>query len=211
MARLIFAAGMAAVAAAPPASAGWVDRWRAEIEEASVRFDLPENWIRQVILAESGGETSRDGRPIVSAAGAMGLMQLMPTTWAELRKAYRLGPDPHDPRDNILAGSAYLRVMYDRFGYPGLFAAYNAGPNRYADHLAGKRPLPGETRAYFARLARTTSGEGRPGAGEARRVRRSGPPADRKLAPTEAGAGLFFALGGVAPSNSTSWAAPRSK
>ncbi|GLS35130.1 hypothetical protein GCM10010869_07180 [Mesorhizobium tianshanense] len=41
-----------------------------------------------------------------------------------------VGPDPHDPRDNILAGAAYLRAMQDRYGFPGLFAAYNAGPER---------------------------------------------------------------------------------
>ena len=40
---------------------------------------------------------------------------------------------------------------------PGLFAAYNAGPGRYAEHLATRRPLPGETRAYIAQLARAPS------------------------------------------------------
>lgn len=90
------------------------------------------------------------GRPITSHAGAMGLMQLMPGTWADMRAAHGLGADAHDPRDNILAGTAYLRAMYDRFGYPGLFAAYNAGPARYARHLATGRRLPGETVAYVA-------------------------------------------------------------
>ena len=73
--------------------------------------------------------------------------------WAAMRARQQLGPDPHDPRDNILAGTAYLRVMYDRFGYPGLFAAYNAGPARYAAHLERGRPLPAETVAYLARVA----------------------------------------------------------
>jgi soluble lytic murein transglycosylase-like protein len=100
--------------------------------------------------AESGGMTTLNGRPITSRAGAMGLMQLMPGTWSEMRRRLGLGGDPHDPRDNILAGTAYLRLMYDRFGYPGLFGAYNAGPGRYAEHLASGRPLPGETRAYLA-------------------------------------------------------------
>src|SRR3990170_1495421 len=100
--------------------------------------------------AESGGRTTLRGRPTVSRAGAMGLMQLMPGTWAQMRARHGLGSNPHDPRDNILAGTAYLRAMYDRFGYPGLFGAYNAGPARYAEHLAAGRPLPGETRAYLA-------------------------------------------------------------
>jgi hypothetical protein len=108
--------------------------------------------------AESGGRTSRDGRPIVSRAGAMGLMQLMPGTWAEIRARLGLGPDPHDPRDNIDAGTFYLRQMYDRFGYPGLFAAYNAGPARYDAHLRHFRVLPAETRAYVASIAAVRTG-----------------------------------------------------
>lgn len=106
--------------------------------------------------AESAGRTILNGRPITSRAGAMGLMQLMPGTWAEMRAAHGLGPDPHDPRDNILAGTAYLRAMYDRFGFPGLFAAYNAGPARYAEHLATGRPLPTETVAYVAAVGSTS-------------------------------------------------------
>lgn len=118
------------------------------IAEAAVRFGIPEHWIRAVMQAESAGDPRA-----VSRAGAMGLMQIMPGTWAELRAAHGLGYDPFDPRDNILAGAAYLREMYDRFGSPGFLAAYNAGPARYAEHLATGRPLPRETRAYIATLA----------------------------------------------------------
>jgi hypothetical protein len=107
------------------------------------------------MLAESGGQVMQGGRPVVSRAGAMGLMQLMPGTWRDMRLALGLGADPFDPHDNILAGAAYLRLMYDRFGYPGLFAAYNAGPARYAASLSSARPLPSETRAYVAKVART--------------------------------------------------------
>ncbi|MEI4509355.1 lytic transglycosylase domain-containing protein [Sphingopyxis sp. CCNWLW253] len=126
--------------------------WRAHVTDAAARFGLPEEWVLRVIAAESGGRTELGGRPITSHAGAMGLMQVMPATWASLRARYRLGPDPHDPRDNIVAGTAYLRDMYDRFGYPGLFAAYNAGPGRYGEHLARGRPLPRETRDYVAKI-----------------------------------------------------------
>jgi hypothetical protein len=83
----------------------------------------------------------------------MGLMQIMPKTWTELRARYGLGTDPYDPRDNILAGAAYIRELYDRYGAPGFLAAYNAGPGRYERHLATGRPLPDETQAYVARLA----------------------------------------------------------
>lgn len=141
------------LAVAGPLQAAATDRWQGLIEEASIRFGIPARWIEQVIRAESGGQTTLGGRPIRSSAGAIGLMQLMPATWESMRTALRLGPDPDDPRDNILAGTFFLRLLYDRFGYPGLFAAYNAGPARYARHIVGGQPLPTETRAYVAKVA----------------------------------------------------------
>ena len=144
-----------AVANAGAARAQALDRWSAHVREASARFGVPEEWIWRVMRAESGGRTTFDGRPITSRAGAMGLMQLMPGTWAEMRNLHGLGPDPHDPRDNIFAGTAYLRAMYEKFGYPGLFAAYNAGPRRYLEHLSTGRRLPAETIAYSAALGRS--------------------------------------------------------
>ncbi|MDW4497904.1 lytic transglycosylase domain-containing protein [Sulfitobacter sp. D35] len=120
----------------------------AAVAAASRRSGLPENWIRAVMRAESAGN-----RRAVSSKGAMGLMQIMPGTWAELRAQYSLGDDPFDVRDNVLAGAMYLRAMYDRFGAPGFLAAYNAGPGRYAEHLRTGRPLARETRAYVAQLA----------------------------------------------------------
>lgn len=119
----------------------------AHIAEAAQRFAIPAAWIRAVMRAESANDVRA-----ISPKGAMGLMQIMPATWAELRARHRLGSDPYDPRDNILAGAAYLRELHDRYGSPGFLAAYNAGPGRYEEHLAG-RPLPTETRAYVATLA----------------------------------------------------------
>ncbi|AZO34107.1 MAG: lytic transglycosylase domain-containing protein [Mesorhizobium sp.] len=127
-------------------------KWQKFVAEASRRFRVPQAWIRAVMNAESGGNTMRDGRPITSRAGAIGLMQVMPATYAEMRVANGLGPNPHDPRDNILAGTAYLRAMYDRFGFPGLFAAYNAGPGRYEGYLKHGKPLPKETVDYLEQL-----------------------------------------------------------
>lgn len=146
--RWILAA--AALAGATPAYGDPVDRWRSLIAEASSRFGVPQDWIERVMRAESHGLTTLAGRPITSRAGAMGLMQLMPATWSEMRARLGLGTDPHEPRDNILAGTFYLRLMYDRFGYPGLFGAYNAGPGRYAAYTAGSRTLPTETHRYLA-------------------------------------------------------------
>ncbi|MEQ8165800.1 MAG: transglycosylase SLT domain-containing protein, partial [Alphaproteobacteria bacterium] len=81
-----------------------VDAYSAYVAEASQRFGLPEHWIRAVMTAESDGIARS-----VSSKGAMGLMQIRPDTWIELSARYRLGDDPLDPRDNILAGAAYLR------------------------------------------------------------------------------------------------------
>lgn len=139
-------------ASAQPAPAGRHevrDPIAAHIAEAAQRFGIPEHWIVAVMRAESAGNTRA-----VSHAGAQGLMQVMPATWDELRVRHRLGSDPFDPRDNILAGAAYLREMYDRYGtIPAMLAAYNAGPERYDEHLATGRPLPAETRAYVDLLA----------------------------------------------------------
>lgn len=126
--------------------------WAPFVSEAARRFAIPEAWILRVIRAESAGMTHLNGAPIRSRVGAMGLMQLMPGTWATMRETHALGPDPDDPRDNVMAGTAYLRLMYDRFGYPGLFGAYNAGPARYAAHRATGRALPQETRLYMAKV-----------------------------------------------------------
>ena len=130
-----------------------IDRWQTFIAQASQRFAIPESWIRAVMAAESAGQTVLDNRPITSPAGAMGLMQVMPDTYAEMRLRYGLGADPYDPRDNILAGTAYLRSMYDRYGYPGFFAAYNAGPARFEDYLQRGVPLPEETVHYLLTIA----------------------------------------------------------
>ena len=149
MAPLRTLACVVALVVAMPAQAESVADWRPYITEASLRFGVPTAWIERVMQAESRGRTRLDGRPTRSRAGAIGLMQLMPGTWAATRQRLGLGANPDDPRDNILAGTFYLRLMFDRFGYPGLFAAYNAGPGRYAAHLAAGRALPGETVAYL--------------------------------------------------------------
>ncbi|PQM26723.1 lytic transglycosylase domain-containing protein [Sphingopyxis lindanitolerans] len=157
MAPLKLVVAALALFVATPAYADPVAQWQPHIAEASARFGIPAGWIERVIRAESGGRTMLAGRPITSRAGAMGLMQLMPGTWADLRVRLGLGTDPHDPGDNIIAGTAYLRMMYDRFGYPGMFAAYNAGPGRYAAYLAGRSRLPSETTAYLQTVTGTAA------------------------------------------------------
>jgi hypothetical protein len=131
-------------AVAPPA-----DPWAAHIAEAARRFDIPDRWIRAVMVVESVGDPAA-----LSPKGAIGLMQVMPATWDELRAKHGLGDDPWQPCDNILAGTAYLREMHDRYGsVDAMLAAYNAGPGRYDEYLATGRALPAETVDYVAKIA----------------------------------------------------------
>ncbi len=144
----------------PRFDADSVASWEALIAEASQRFGVPASWVRGVMQVESSGRTTLNGRPITSPGGAMGLMQVMPGTFAEMARRYGLGSDPYDPRANILAGTAFLREMYDRFGVDHFLAAYNAGPGRVEDHLRTGRPLSDETRRYVQALApRLVGGE----------------------------------------------------
>ena len=123
------------------------DPWGPYIREAAARFRVPGHWVRAVMHQELGGE-----QQATSPVGAMGLMQVMPATYDGLRARYQLGDDPYDPHNNILAGTAYIREMYDRFGSPGFLAAYNAGPDRVDSYLAGQSSLPDETVNYVAAI-----------------------------------------------------------
>ena len=111
------AAQVTAVAAHPYAG---------HVAEAAQRFGIPEAWIWAVMRAESNGDPGA-----VSRVGAMGLMQLMPGTWAALTARYGLGGNPWDARANIHAGAAYLREMLERdmedFGF---FDVDGPGPRR---------------------------------------------------------------------------------
>ena len=86
-------------------------RSRTSSIEAAQRFAIPASWIRAVMRVESFGDPRA-----LSPKGAMGLMQIMPDTWSELRSRHGLGADPYDPHDNIIAGAAYLRELHDRYG-----------------------------------------------------------------------------------------------
>lgn len=118
------------------------------VEEAATRFTVPARWIRAIMRVESSGDVRAR-----SPKGAIGLMQVVPPTYEELRRRYGLGVDPFDPHDNILAGSAYIRELVDRYGSPGFLAAYNAGPARFDRYLTAGRALPAETLEYVETLA----------------------------------------------------------
>lgn len=118
------------------------------VRDASRRYAVARELIRSVIRHESNFQVNA-----VSHRGALGLMQLMPATARELgvRCAF-------DPRENILAGTRYLRAMHDRFGdWPRALAAYNAGPERVASDN-----VPYESRRYAQRVMRTWQAHARP-------------------------------------------------
>ena len=157
---LLLAPGAAPVAAwaqdAPAERSAARHPYAVHVADAAGRFGIPERWIWAVMRVESNGDVRA-----VSSAGAMGLMQIMPGTWAGLRARYGLGNDPYDVRDNIMAGAAYLRAMHDRYGNAtAMLAAYNAGPGRYDEYLSRGRPLPTETLAYLEKLAAITGNAG---------------------------------------------------
>ncbi|WP_234730007.1 lytic transglycosylase domain-containing protein [Acidocella facilis] len=155
---LLSASGVTAHAQSPPSSVPAstplaTDMFGGFVSEAAHRFSIPAAWIRAVMHVESD-----DDPAALSPEGAMGLMQIMPGTYEDMRQRYGLGADPYQPHDNILAGTAYLREMLDCYGTAGFLAAYNAGPDRYAAHLATGQPLPPETILYVARITPLLAG-----------------------------------------------------
>lgn len=134
-------------------------RWNGEIAAAAKRFNIPEIWVRAVMHVESGGRTMMaENQPIRSSAGAMGLMQLMPQTYSDMRTQYGLGPNPDNPHDNVVAGTAYLKWLRGKYGYPQMFAAYNDGPGHLDQRLKSAGLLPLETRNYLVRVTGMVSG-----------------------------------------------------
>lgn len=135
-----------------PAPGPTGDPWGPYIEQAARRFHVPASMIRAVIYKESRGNVRA-----TSTSGARGLMQLMPRTYARMRTEYGLGADPYNPRDNILAGAAYLHEMSRTVGPADMLAAYNAGPERVSLHKETGAPLPPATAAYIGNAAAAAS------------------------------------------------------
>lgn len=120
------------------------NRLAAFVDEASKHFAIPVNRIGRSSTSKARWQVTSD-RPRRNGPDANHAGDL-----AEIRLRCDLENDPFDPRDNILAGAAYLRELLNRRGSPGVFASSNAGPSCYEEHLAGG-PLPDEARANVAK------------------------------------------------------------
>jgi soluble lytic murein transglycosylase-like protein len=136
------AVAMAAAVEAPARSIVAESPTPLELADAAAdRYGLPRVLVRSVMAAESGFEPLA-----ISPKGAIGLMQLMPGT------AQVLGADPHDPAQNVDAGTRYLRDLLEKYNY-GLrhaLAAYNAGPGA-VEKYNGVPPYR-ETIEYISRI-----------------------------------------------------------
>ncbi len=128
----------------PKRSVAATDRLDRIIKKAANRFGVASALIKAVIKAESNFNPKA-----VSDKGAVGLMQIMPDTI----KHFNLH-NPFDPRENIMAGVRYFKVLYDRYSgqLPLVLAAYNAGPS-VVDHYSDVPPFP-ETRRYVDKVMR---------------------------------------------------------
>src|SRR5437660_7998681 len=134
----------APVAPAVPASRDLRESVCLMIEAAARSSDLPLEFFARVIWQESRFHPDAVGPVTRSGDRAQGIAQFMPRTAAE-----RGLLDPFDPVQALPKSAEFLRELRDRFGNLGLAAAaYNAGPQRVRDWIAGSRALPAETRNY---------------------------------------------------------------
>src|SRR5262245_1028544 len=123
----------------PPSQPISTDTICGALAQAAAQNDLPVDFFTRLIWQES-----RFDPAAVSRAGAQGVAQFMPAT-----ASWRGLSNPFDPLEAIPESARLLRDLRRDFGNLGLAAAaYNAGPARVRDWLAGRRALPGETRAY---------------------------------------------------------------
>ena len=122
------------------------------IESAARANDLPVEFFARVIWQESRFAPDRVGPRTRSGEHAQGIAQFMPGTAAERRLL-----DPFDPVQALPKSAEFLHELRDQFGNLGLAAAaYNAGPQRLRDFLAGTRTLPAETRNYVLAITGTS-------------------------------------------------------
>ena len=112
------------------------------IHKAAKQFSVETNLIKAVIMAESSFDPKA-----VSESGAQGLMQLMPTTAADMSV-----DNPFDPEENIFGGTRYLGLLLKKFKQDKrlAIAAYNVGPKVVANHNSVP-PIP-KTRRFVEKV-----------------------------------------------------------
>ena len=140
-----------------PTSAAFSETYDTLITQHAEARGLRPDLVRAVVQVESGYNPRA-----VSSKGALGLMQLMPSTAAELGVR-----SPFDPEENIRGGTLYLRQLLDRFGGSEelALAAYNAGPTA-VDHYGNQVPPYAETQDYVRKVRTQTSTQTTPPTGQ---------------------------------------------
>jgi hypothetical protein len=136
--------------AAPFAQACDITQWDPVVTDAARLQHVNAVLIRAVIQVESNGCERLEDKPITSAAGAMGLMQLLPATWSVYRDRLKLGEDPYEPLANIIAGTAYLHDLIQARGLFDGLAAYFAGPKTVAEQQVDDK-LPSTATLSYVR------------------------------------------------------------
>ena len=122
------------------------------IESAARANSLPLEFFARVIWQESRFQSDAVGPVTRSGQRAQGIAQFMPGTASERRLL-----DPFDPVQALPKSAEFLHELREQFGNLGLAAAaYNAGPRRVQEWLAGSGPMPQETRNYVAAITGTT-------------------------------------------------------
>lgn len=119
------------------------------IQQAAQEWNVDPNLLKAVMHQESGGNPTKNGKPITSSAGAGGLMQIMPGTARGLGVA-----DVHDPSQAIYGAAKLLNQNLERYGNPThALMAYNANPDTVDAYIAGRGQLPVETQRYVPAVA----------------------------------------------------------
>jgi hypothetical protein len=128
---------------------GSVDDYGSYVIRAATKYEIEPELIHAVIKTESNGNERA-----VSRKGAIGLMQLMPSTAMDMDVS-----DPFNPEENIEGGAKYLKYLLERFkgDLTLALAAYNAGPTTVEKY--GSVPPISETRQYVKKVFSLYSGK----------------------------------------------------
>lgn len=131
------------------------NKWAAEMAAAEVEYGLPSGLLQEVARNESNFDPNAK-----SGAGAVGLMQIMPDTWAEWSKKVGV-TDPTDPASSIKVSAAYLAWLKetlpaDQQDLTTIMQAYNYG----IGHILDGDPIPPETTSYANAIVNAVEGQG---------------------------------------------------